>query len=71
MSTDSQVILDAALALPEDDREMIAERLLASLPLTTDGLDDGNMSAELDRRRAEHERDPNVARPWSEIKHLR
>jgi|HubBroStandDraft_6_1064221.scaffolds.fasta_scaffold4433664_2 putative addiction module component (TIGR02574 family) len=71
MSTNTQAILDAALALPDDDREMIVERLLESLPLTTDGLDDEALSAELRRRKAEHERDPSVAQPWSEIKHLR
>jgi putative addiction module component (TIGR02574 family) len=71
MGTNTQTILDAALALPEDDRELIVERLLESLPLTTDGLDDAALSAELKRRKAEHERDPSVARPWSEIKHLR
>ena len=71
MSSDLQTILDAALALSDDDREIIADRLLASLPLTTDGLDDESLSAELNRRKAEHERDPSVVRPWSEIKHLR
>jgi putative addiction module component (TIGR02574 family) len=71
MSTNAKTILDAVLALPDDDREMIVGRLLESLPMTTDGLDDDALSAELKRRKAEHERDPSVARPWSEIKHLR
>jgi putative addiction module component (TIGR02574 family) len=71
MSETAESILAAAMSLPDDDREMIVERLLASLPLTTDGLDDSALSAELARRKAEHERDPRVVQPWSEVKHLR
>jgi putative addiction module component (TIGR02574 family) len=71
MSKNALAILDAALALPDADREMMVERLLESLPLTTDGLDDEALSAELARRKAEHERDPSVVRLWSEVKYLR
>ena len=68
MNADPKAILAAALALPESDRAMIAERLLESLSLTTDGLDDEALIAELERRRAEHERDPSVVIPWSEFR---
>ena len=68
MSSDPQAILAAALALPVPDRAMIAERLLESLPLSTDDLDDDALIAELERRRAEHERDPSVVIPWSEFR---
>jgi putative addiction module component (TIGR02574 family) len=71
MSSDAQAILTAALALPESDRAMIAERLLESLespPLSTDDLDEEALLAELERRRAEHQRDPSVVIPWSEFR---
>jgi putative addiction module component (TIGR02574 family) len=71
MSETAESILAAAMSLTDDDREMIVERLIATLPLTTDGLDDAALRAELQRRKAEHERDPNAVQPWSEVKHLR
>ena len=71
MSAKTRAILDAALALPDSERAKIAERLLESLRLTTDDMDDEALTKELDRRRAEYERDPSVALPWSKVKNMR
>jgi putative addiction module component (TIGR02574 family) len=68
MSTNSQSILDAALALAEEERAVIAERLLASLSPDDGDLSPDEMLAELDGRLAEFERDPSTAVPWSELK---
>jgi putative addiction module component (TIGR02574 family) len=74
MSSDPQAILAAALALPESDRAMIAERLLDSLPdddkdlNDVDLMSDEELEAELERRAAEYAKDPSVAIPWSEFR---
>jgi putative addiction module component (TIGR02574 family) len=76
MSPENQAIFDAALDLPEDERAELAELLLDSLPPTPEELardgwvevTDDELFAELERRRAEFEKDPSVAVPWSEIK---
>jgi putative addiction module component (TIGR02574 family) len=71
MSKTSKTVLKAALALPPRDQAKIAEKLLESLRLTTDALDDDALLTELERRRKEYERDPSVAEPWSKIKNMR
>jgi putative addiction module component (TIGR02574 family) len=63
-----QAILDAALALPEAERELLVEQLLESLPPGFPPLNDEEMLAELERRAAEYEKDPSIAIPWSEVK---
>jgi len=68
MSETAQAILAAALSLPEEEREELVERLMESLPPSTDEMDDETLLAELERRRAEYERDPSVAIPWSEFR---
>jgi putative addiction module component (TIGR02574 family) len=69
MNADPQAILDAALALPEADRAMIAERLFESLPADdVDRMSDEELEAELERRAEEHAKDPSVAIPWSEFR---
>jgi putative addiction module component (TIGR02574 family) len=69
MSTDPQAILAAALALPEPDRVLIAHRLLESLPDDdVDAMNDEELEAELERRVAEHAKDPSIAIPWSEFR---
>ncbi len=68
MTAKSQSILDAALALAEEERAKIAERLLASLSPDDGDVSPDQMLAELDRRLAEFERDPSSAVPWSELK---
>jgi putative addiction module component (TIGR02574 family) len=69
MSPEHQAVFDAALALPEAEREMLVDRLLETLPRVLDNPTDDELFAELERRRAEFERDPSVAVPWSEIDH--
>ena len=60
-------ILDQALALPEEDRRRIGERLLDSVP----GDDAEEIArawdAELMRRIQAAERGETKARPWSEV----
>jgi putative addiction module component (TIGR02574 family) len=67
MSEETQAILTAALALPEADRAELAERLLESLSPEMDELSDDELFAELERRRAEAEKDPSVAIPWTDV----
>jgi putative addiction module component (TIGR02574 family) len=64
----SQTILDAALALTEADRAVIAEQLLASLSPDTEEASADELIAELDRRLTEYTNDPNTAVPWSALK---
>ncbi|HEV3025723.1 MAG TPA: addiction module protein [Pirellulales bacterium] len=70
MTTETQAIVEAALALPEADRVLVVERLLKSLPPEndTDNLDDDEFFAELERRSLEFASDPSAGIPWSEVK---
>jgi putative addiction module component (TIGR02574 family) len=70
MSENARTILEAALALPEAEREEIAERLLDSLPPDINELDDEAFLAELLRRRDEMAdgTDPGIL--WSELKKM-
>ncbi len=67
MTMQTQAIFDTALALSETDRFLLVERLLETFPEVDDELTDGELIAELDRRRAEWERDPTIGIPWSEL----
>ena len=67
METPHRAVVEAALALPEAERALLAERLLESISPETDELTDEELFAELERRRAEVERDPSAAIPWSEL----
>ena len=53
MTPQTQAIFDAALALPEDERALLAERLLETLSEEGDEMTDDELEAELNRRRAE------------------
>ncbi len=70
MSTQTQAIVEAALALPEADRFLVVERLLESLPpeQEADDLSDDEFFAELERRSQEIASDPSAGIPWSEVK---
>ena len=68
MTPESQALFDAALALPEAERAILAERLLETLSPPGEELTDDELEAELDRRFEEYRRDPSVGIPWSEIK---
>ena len=62
----TQDVLDSALQLPAADRLLIASRLLETLPdeITTDGLDEDEFLAELERRSG----DWRGAVSWEELK---
>ncbi len=67
MAPQTQVLFEAALALPEAERSLLVERLLDSLAPESDQRTDAELAAELDRRFAEYQQDPSTAVPWSEI----
>jgi putative addiction module component (TIGR02574 family) len=66
MQPASDAILDAALKLPEDERLLLASRLLETVPDEPGGLslDDPNLAEELKRRSADRE----GTVPWSEVR---
>jgi putative addiction module component (TIGR02574 family) len=68
MSAQNQAIFDAAMALPEDERLLLVERLMESLPPDQDDRTDEEFAAELDRRWAEFQQDPSSAVPWDQVK---
>ncbi len=67
MDPKSSDILNAALGLSDDDRAMIAERLLATLAPDEDRDDDAFL-AELDRREREARHDPDATIAWSDLR---
>jgi putative addiction module component (TIGR02574 family) len=68
MSKSGREVLDAALALPEADRALLAEALLDTLAPDHDATSDDAFEAELDRRFAESVRDPGATVSWSELR---
>lgn len=68
MTSQTQAALEAAMALPEAERLLLVERLLATLPPDQDDRTDEELAAELDRRWTEFERDPSSAVPWDQVK---
>ncbi len=66
MATDPQTILDAAMRLRDEDRMLLASRLLESLPPEDSALsiEDPDLAAELDRRFADDE----GAISWTDLK---
>ena len=75
MSKAAQKILDEFDALPETDRKMVAveilERAVELNDLSSAEVDDledltAEQREEIDRRLAEHDRDPGSAIPWEE-----
>jgi putative addiction module component (TIGR02574 family) len=70
MDEQTRSLFEAALALPEGQKVLLVERLLASLPADSgEPLDDETFAAELDRRYDEFRRDRSVAIPWSYVSH--
>jgi putative addiction module component (TIGR02574 family) len=68
MSDRSQAVFDAAMALPEDERWLLVERLLETLPPPPDeDMTEEKFVAELDRRAAEIAQDPSLAIPWKDV----
>jgi putative addiction module component (TIGR02574 family) len=68
MKNQFESILKAALALPEMQRVLLIDELVESLPPDTGPYSDEEMLAELERRRAEFEKDPSNAIPWEEVR---
>lgn len=75
MPTSAAELLEAALKLPPEQREELAERLLDSLdppPQAEAGeVIDEEFAAELRRRMAESDRDPSVRIPWEQVREMR
>jgi putative addiction module component (TIGR02574 family) len=68
MSDQYESILKAALALSEMQRVLLIDELVESLPPETGPYSDEEILAELERRRAEFEKNPSRAIPWEEVK---
>jgi putative addiction module component (TIGR02574 family) len=68
MTSQTQAIFDAALALPEAERSLLVERLLETLSTEEGELSDDELFAELERRRAEVEQGQVKPIPWSEVR---
>jgi putative addiction module component (TIGR02574 family) len=68
MTIPNQAVFEAALALAEDERALLAERLLESLSPDRDELTDDEFFAELERRRTEVEQGLVKPIPWSEVR---
>jgi putative addiction module component (TIGR02574 family) len=68
MTAQTKALFDAALALPEAERAILADRLWDSVSLNENQMSDDQLFAELERRHAEAENDPSVTVPWSELR---
>jgi len=68
MDPQYQSLFDAALGLPEDERILLVQRLLESLPPATDITQEDQLEAELERRYEDVERGQAGLVPWSELK---
>jgi putative addiction module component (TIGR02574 family) len=67
MTVQTKALLDAALALPETERALLADELWESLSPSDEVMTDDQLYAELERRDAELEKDPSAAIPWAEL----
>jgi putative addiction module component (TIGR02574 family) len=67
MSTETQAVFEAALALDPVLRELLADRLLESLEEPGDEVKDEAFLAELQRRSEEFRRDPSCAVPLTQL----
>jgi putative addiction module component (TIGR02574 family) len=64
----TQAIFEAAMALPQAERDLLIERLLETLSDDAEELTDDELAAELDRRRAEIMEGKVKPIPWSDIR---
>jgi putative addiction module component (TIGR02574 family) len=68
MTSQTQALFDAAMALSEDERWLLVERLMETLPPPpNDDSTEEEFAAELDRRAAEIAKDPSLAIPWKDV----
>jgi putative addiction module component (TIGR02574 family) len=68
MAGDFQSVCDAALALSEDERVLLVQRLLDTLPPGACQYTEDELAEELDRRAEEARRDPSALIPWEEVR---
>lgn len=68
MSVNCRGVLDAALRLSDEDRGIIAERLLETLSPENAELDDDDLEVELERRLVEAHDDPSTTVPWAALR---
>ena len=68
MTTTTQTVFDAAMALPETERLLLVERLLDELSPEAEELNDDQLVIELDRRRKEFEQGTAQPVPWSQLR---
>lgn len=68
MTTTTQTVFEAAMALPEPERLLLVERLLDELSPEADDLNDDELAIELDRRRKEFELGTAEPVPWSRLR---
>ena len=62
-------LLEQALRLPAEDRRKLADDIYDSIDRDVEGFDlSDEQKAEIDRRLAEYEKDPSIARPWEEVR---
>jgi putative addiction module component (TIGR02574 family) len=62
-------LLEQALKLPAEDRRKLADDIYDSIDRKVDGFElSDEQKAEIDRRLAEYEKDPSIARPWEEVR---
>jgi putative addiction module component (TIGR02574 family) len=68
VTSQAQAVFDAAMALPEDERWLLVERLTETLsPPPDDDMTEEEFAAKLDRRAAEIAKDPSQAIPWKDV----
>lgn len=67
MTAHTKALFDAALALPEMERALLADKLYESLLPDHEALTDEQLFVELERRHEEAQRDPSVLIPWAEL----
>ena len=62
-------LLEQALRLPAEDRRKLADDIYDSIDRDVEGFDlSDEQKAEIDRRLAEYEKDPSIARPREEVR---
>jgi len=66
LATKAQII-EAAKALPEDERVEVIAELQATMPFFPNGMTHDEFSAEFERRWQEHLANPAAARPAEEV----
>ena len=67
MTATTQTVFEAAMALPEQERLLLVERILDELSPDADALDDDELAAELNRRRRDFELGTADPVTWSQL----